>query len=104
MSTVREYAFNAMNAFDVLAQSHIQTAWTNKIWNALKWYVTNRVFPKKTDVELRKDLQVIYDALKPLFEQVQTANMIQEGERLGSPKIPRITDIKKVLSLVDELK
>ena len=103
MSEVRVYAFNVLNAFDVLAQSHIKTAWTNKIWNAIKWYVTKKVFPTKTDEQLKADLKVIFDSLSPLFEQVQTANLIQEGERLGSPKIPRTLNVKKILSLVEDL-
>lgn len=103
MSEVRQYAFKILNAFDGLAQAHIKTPWTNKIWNAVKWYVVNRIFPKKTDAELKKDLEIIYNVLKPLFEQIQSAHMIKEGENLGSPKIPRTPNIKKIMDLVEGL-
>ena len=103
MSEVKNYAYNVLNAFDGLAQAHIKTPWTNKIWNAVKWYVVKRILPSKTDIELKQDLEIIYNTIKPLFESVQTAHMIKEGEDLGSPKILRTPNIKKIMDLVEGL-
>ena len=101
-SVPKQYAIQLLNKFDLLATKHTKQGWTKQIWNALKYWVSTRVIPEKTDEETRQDLKEIYDTLRPMFEQAQIADELKNNpteptlnEKIKS--LPRYKELAKLL-------
>jgi len=112
LSVPKKYALRTLEAFDRLANQNAKQSWTISIWKSLKWYVRNRVIPKKSDAEVRADLKVIYDELSPMFLELQKGKEVKESRILNSNEgqktkaqefVESAPDIQETLQLVEEL-
>lgn len=101
-SSIKSYAFKVLEAIDKMARPEVQNPILGRIWDFIKNYTARKILAKP-DSELQKKLKDIHDILNPLFTQVNIATGISQGEKLGSPPIPRIGNIKEIMELVDNL-
>lgn len=85
-----------------MARPEVQNPILGRLWDFLKNYTAKKILAKP-DEELRIKLKDIHTILNPLFTQVDIAQGIKTGESLGSIKVPRIGNIKEVMSLIESM-
>lgn len=98
MSEIKAFAYKALDCFDELAKPEIKNVVFEKIWKFVYNYVY-KIIAKKPDNELKDKLEKIHNTLSPLFTKTQISIEINEGEKLGSPKIPNVGELAKIRAL-----
>ena len=91
-----------MDAFDKMARPEIQNVIMKKIWDYVKGY-SARIIMSKPDAELEAKLKEIHKILNPLFTKVDNAKQVNEGVKLGSPRIVKTESTKELLELAESL-
>lgn len=99
ISQIKLTSLELLKAIDSIAQGKMKRNIVKSFWNRFFVAHANQIILQTEDSELKQDLNVCYQSLKPIFEMKQVASLIREGEKLGSPKIPRTNEIKKLLAL-----
>ena len=98
LSQVKQFAMATLQCFDNLAQPEINNRVMRKIWEYVRNY-TYKIILKKNDSELKEKLKEVYVTLGPMFNDVDMSRQIAEGEKLGSPQIPRVGELAKIKDL-----
>lgn len=101
LSEIKKFAYQTLTCFDDLAKPEIKNIVFEKIWKFVYHYVY-KIIAKKPDEELKIKLEKIHKTLNPLFVQTQMSIEINEGEKLGSPKIPNVGELAKIKSLTTQ--
>jgi len=102
VSKVNQTAHLLLTKIDLMAKRKINRA-VLRFWN---WFFIshgNKAIDKTPEIELQADLRDCYVLLKPIFEETELAMGIKQGERLGSPRVPKVGDIREALKLIDKL-
>lgn len=100
-SIVKQFALNTLQCFNDLAQPEIHNRIVRKFWEYMRDY-TYKIIMKKPDSELRIKLKQVHETLGPLFNDVDISEQIKEGEKLGSPEIPRVGELARVKELTQD--
>ena len=98
LSNIKGHALKVLDCFDELAKPEIKNRVMQSVWNYIKKY-TRRIIERKPDNELKEKLFEVYKTLGPLFTQTDLSVQIQEGEALGSPKIPNVGELAQIKNL-----
>lgn len=98
-SQIKQTSLDLLKVIDGLAQRKIKRNIVKSFWNRFFVSHAQSIILQTEDAELKQDLNVCYQSLRPIFEMKQISSLITEGEKLGSPKIPRTQEIKKLLEL-----
>tara|TARA_R100000687_G_C6431497_1_gene155915 strand:+ start:23 stop:325 length:303 start_codon:yes stop_codon:yes gene_type:complete len=87
---VKELALDMLNMVDVIVKQNISNSLILMSYNKfILPFLRNRI--SITDDEIiKKNLQASYEKLKPFFEKKQIKEMIDEAEKLGSIKLPKV--------------
>ena len=91
-----------LEAFDKMARPEIQNALMAKLWDYVKGYTAKIIF-RKPDKELEAKLKEIHEILSPLFSKVDSAKGLNEGIKLGSPKLIKTASTKELMELAEAL-
>ena len=101
-SQIKIFSFKTLDVVKKIADRKINNSVVKKFWNWFSGNYIKNVIVKTDDAELKQDLEEIYKIIKPLFEKIDTASGIKEGEKLGSTKIPRTRSFKEIMELVED--
>ena len=103
VSKINQTAHLLLTKIDMMAKRKIKKTVVKKFWDWFFLKHGNKAIDNTPDLELQNDLRDCFVLLKPIFDETEMAMGIRAGEKLGSPKIPKIGDIKEALDLIDKL-
>lgn len=98
-SPIKEVGISLLDIIDQLAKPWITNSITRKFWDWFFISHAKKAVLGHSDLDLKIALQKGYEKLKPIFENKDFTVQIIEGEKLGSPKIARIGEIKKIMNI-----
>jgi len=99
-SQIKNTALKLLTLIDNLAKPRISNRVVKRFWD---WFFVSHgksAINSTSDEQLKIAMKEAYDVLRPIYETVNIATGIQEGEKLGSPKIAKIGDIKDIMDLI----
>ena len=106
VSVVRTTAFNIFTKLDTLASKYIKHEIIKRLVNTLvRPRIQNLILRDISEAELKQVLNEAYQDLKPIFENIKTAEMIKDSRKVNTGKmqnfVESLPDYKKYLELVD---
>ena len=102
-SPIKNFSLEIIADLKKIGYKKIKKQWLIPIADRLVNYVFVPAINESDDTELFNDMFNIYKKLQKYFERMETITLVQQAENLGSPKVPRIGDIKKALELIESL-
>lgn len=102
MSPIKIFSYEILEDLKQIGYKKIKQSWLKPIADRLINYVFRPAIRDSSDEELFKDMFNIFRKLEKYFTKMETVTQIKEAESLGSPKVPRLGDIKKAMELVNE--
>ena len=112
LSRPKQFALQIVDAFDGMATANAKTNFTQSVWKSIKWYMKNKIIPKKSDEETIADLRKMKDIIDPLFKTLDKAEETLLDRKLNSKDgiksnaqvfIENMPDVKAALEVIDEL-
>ena len=104
-SRVKNTALELLSIIDRLAAPHISNPIIEKFWN---WFFVShgkKIVQNMNDQELKEIMKSGYEALKPIYEQTDTAGQLKEAEKYNDKKtldrIKQLPDFKEILELIE---
>ena len=96
VSEIKTLALEMLNMVDLIVQQNVGSPIILPLYKKLVLpFLRNKILTTD-DKLIKENLQVSYDKLRPFFEKKQIKDMIDEGEKLGSPKISDLSVFKEV--------
>ncbi len=99
-SQIKNTALKLLSLIDNLAKPRIKNRVVKRFWD---WFFVSHgksAILSTNDSELKIEMKEAYEVLRPIYETVNIASGIKQGEKLGSPKVARVGDIKDIMDLI----
>ena len=96
VSEIKTLALEMLNMVDLIVQQNVGSPIVLPLYKKLVLpFLRNKILTTD-DKLIKENLQASYDKLRPFFEKKQLKDMVDEAEKLGSPKISEIGVFKEI--------
>ena len=96
VSEIKTLALEMLNMVDLIVEQNVGSPIVLPLYKKLVLpFLRNKILTTD-DKLIKENLQASYDKLRPFFEKKQLKDMVDEAEKLGSPKISEIGVFKEI--------